>query len=106
MLGSIRRFFVRDFGPPPPPDVTQLPSFAEQRIVETTYSESKRQRVFITLDETGDYRVYFQWWDTGDWQAGVGARWSYAHGSGSHTDSLERARDIADETLRCSRHDA
>jgi hypothetical protein len=75
MPGFFRRFFLSDFGPPPPPDVTQLPSFSGQRIVEAVYSESKGERVFITLDENGAYRVYFQSWDTSDWKAGYGARW-------------------------------
>jgi hypothetical protein len=57
MSGFFRRFFRSDFGPPPPPDVMQLPSFSGQHIVETIYSEPKRERVFITLDESGDYRV-------------------------------------------------
>lgn len=105
MLGFIRRIFVRDFGPPPPPDVTHQPSFSGQRIVEAIYSESKRERVFITIDDTGDYRIIVQWWDTSDWKAGCGAFW-YGQGSSSHTDSLERARELADEALRCSRHDA
>ena len=106
MPGFIRRFFLSDFGPPPPPDVAQQPSFPGQRHVETIYSDSKDQRVFITVDETGDYRIYLQWWDTSDWKAGYGARWSCAHSGGSHTDSLNRAREIANEALKCSRYDA
>ena len=105
MPGFFRRFFVRDFGPPPPPDIAHQPSFPGQRIVETIYSDSKRERVFITVDETRDYRIHVQWWDTSDWKAGYGAHWEGAHGSGSHTDSLERARDLATEALRCSRYD-
>ena len=102
MPSFLKRFFVRDIGPPPPPDVTNQPSFGSQRVVETIYSDSKQERVFITVDATGDYRVYFQWWDTSDWKAGYGAHWSYAHSSGSHTDMIQRARELADEALRCS----
>jgi hypothetical protein len=105
MPGFFRRVFLADFGPPPPPDVAHLPTFTSQRIVETLYSDSKRERAIITIDDTGDYRIIVQWWDTSDWAAGHGARW-YGDGSNSHTDSLERARQLADEALRCSRHDA
>jgi hypothetical protein len=106
MPGFIRRFFLSDFGLPPPPDVTEQPSFPGQRIVETVYSGSKDQRVFITVDETGDYRIHLQWWDTSDWKAGYGARWSHARQSGSHTDMIERARELAYEQLGSPRHDA
>lgn len=99
MLGFIRRFIFSDFGPPPPPDSAQQPSFPGQRIIETICSDSKQQRVFITVDETGDYRIYLQWWDTSDWKAGYGARWSHVHHSGSHTDMIERARELAYEQL-------
>jgi hypothetical protein len=105
MPGFFRRFFLSDFGPPPPPDVAEQPSFSSQRIVETIYSDSKQERVFITVDETGDYRIYLQWWDTSDWKAGYGARWSHAHHSGSHTDMIERAREIAHEQLGSPRYD-
>jgi hypothetical protein len=91
-------------GPPPSPDVAAVPSFPSQRIVETVYSDSKRERAFITVDDTGDYRIIVQSWDTSDWQAGHGARWC-GQGSNSHTDSIERARELANEALRCSRYD-
>lgn len=105
MPGFFRRFFLSDFGTPPPPDVTQLPTFPGQRIVETLYSDSKRERAIITVDDTVDYRIIVQSWDTSDWKDGYGAFW-YGDGSRSHTDSLQRARELADEALRGSRHDA
>jgi|SRR5450432_590031 hypothetical protein len=105
MPGFIRRFFLSDFGPPPPPDFAQLPSFPNQRIVETIYSDSKKERVFITVDETGDHRIYLQWWDTSDWKVGYGARWSHADSTGSHTDMLPRARELAYEALGSPRYD-
>ena len=101
MSGFFRRFFLSDFGPPPPPDVAHQPSFPGQRIVETLYSDSKRERAVITVDDTGDYRIIIQWWDTSDWTAGHGAFW-YGDESDSHTDSLQRARELADEAVRCS----
>ena len=104
MPSFFRRFFLSDFGPPPPPDVAQQTSFRRQRIVETIYSDSKHERVFITVDDTGDYRIIVQCWDTSDWSAGHGARW-IGDGSRSHTDSIERARELADEALRCSRNE-
>ena len=105
MLDSIRRFFVRDFGPPPPPDVAHLPSFTDQRIVETIYSASKDRRAIITIDGTGDYRVHSEWWDTSDWKEWQKAFW-YGHNTGSHTDSLERARELAHEEIGDLHHDA
>lgn len=102
MFKFFRRFFLSDFGEPPPPDVADQPIFSGQRIVDTIYSDSQRERAFITLDDTGDYRIIVQRWDTSDWSAGHGARWS-GDGSGSHTDTIERAREIARESLRCAR---
>ena len=101
MFDFIRRIFVRDFGPPPPPDVTQLPTYSRQRIVEMLYSHSKRERAIITVDDTGHYRIVAQSWDTSDWEYCRMAHW-YGHQSGSHTDSLPRARQLAEEALRCS----
>lgn len=60
MLGFLKRFFLSDFGPPPSPNLANQPSVAGQRIVETVYSDSKEQRAFIVLDETGFYRIYVE----------------------------------------------
>jgi hypothetical protein len=98
MPGFFRRFFLGDKGPPPPPDVEHLPSFADQRIVETIYSDSKSRRVFITIDDTGDYRIHSEWWDISDWKEWGKAFW-YGHNTGSHTDNLERARELAREAI-------
>jgi hypothetical protein len=51
MPGFLRRFFLSDFGPPPRPDVAQQWAFRGQRLIETIYSDSKRERAFITFDE-------------------------------------------------------
>jgi hypothetical protein len=104
MTGFFRRFILGDFGPPPPPDVAHQPSFPSQRIVETLYSDSKRERAIITVDNTGDYRIYVYWWDTSDWKAGHGAFW-YGDNIGSHSDTIERARERANEALRGSRYE-
>ena len=104
MPGFFRRLFLSDFGPPPPPDVTHQPTFPGKRIVETIYSDTKRERAFITVDDTGDYQIVIQWWDTSDWKDWKKAYWC-GHGSSSRTDSLERARELADEALRCSRNE-
>ena len=101
MPGFFRRFFLSDFGPPPPPDLSHQPSLPGQRIVETVYSDSKRARAFITVDETGRYRTVIQWWDTSDWKDWQKAFW-IGRDSGSLTDSLERARELAAEALGCS----
>jgi len=100
MPGFFRRFFLSDFGPPPAPAAGHLPSFPGQRIVETLYSDSKRQRAFITVDETGQYRIVLQWWDTSDWKNWQQAFWS-GGGSNGLTDNLERARELAAEGLKC-----
>lgn len=104
MAGFFRRFFLSDFGPAPLPDVAQQPAFPGQRIVETLYSESKRGRVFITVDDAGVYRIMVQWWDTSDWREWRQAFWSGA-GSSGHTDNLERARELAEEVLKSSQCD-
>ena len=106
MSRFFRRFILGDYGPPPPPDVAHQPSFPGQTIIEVIYSDSKRERAIITRDESSTFRVYLQWWDTGDWKAGHGAFWD-GHGSGSFTDKLETARSLAGEALRsAARHDS
>ena len=98
MSGFFRRIVLSDYGPPPPPDVEQLPSFCDQRVVETVYSYSKKRRAVITVDETGDYRIHSQSWDISDWKRWGKAFW-YGHNTGCHTDSLDRARELALEVL-------
>ena len=102
MPGFFRRLFSSDIGPPPQPDVAHKPSFPGQRIVETIYSDSKRERAFITTDESGHFRIIIQWWDTSDWNDWQKAFWC-GQGCSSLTDSLQRARELVDEGLRCSR---
>lgn len=96
MPGFFKRFFLSDYGPPPAPDVAHQPSFVGQRVVETIYSESRNIRAIITADDIGIYRIYSEFWDTSDWKAGHGAFWS-GGGTGSRTDSVERARELAHE---------
>src|SRR5688500_15728442 len=98
MLRFLRRFFVRDFGPPPPPDETQQLSTSGKTVVETLYSPSRQQRAIITRDTTGIYRIHIQFWDTSDWSAGYGAFWAPG-GSGGITDTIEIARNLAREHL-------
>ena len=101
MSSFLRRFFFRDFGPPPPPDVAHQPSIPGQSILQTLYSDSKQHRVIITRDTSGTYRMHAQFWDTSDWKAGYGAFWC-GRGSGSFTDSLDVARTLAREQLAAS----
>lgn len=98
MIGFFRRFFLSDFGPPPPPDVSHQPGIAGQSIDEILYSDSKCERAIITHDVSGIYRIHMQFWDIKDWKAGHGAFW-YDEGSGSYTDTLELARKLAQEKL-------
>jgi hypothetical protein len=99
LLRRLRRLLLSDFGPPPSPDETDLPTFSGEKVVETIYSEGRERRLFVTQDDRGIYRVYVQWWDTSDWQAGYGARWAGGRSSGL-SDSIEMAREMANETLR------
>jgi hypothetical protein len=101
MRSLLRRLFVRDLGPPPPPDIAHVPSFSGQTVVDTLYSDSKHCRAIITRDTPGTYRVYVQSWDTSDWKIAGEAFWS-GHGSGSLTDTLEVARTLAREKLVAS----
>ena len=98
MSSFLRRIFSRDFGPPPAPDLADAPSIAGQIIVETLYSDSNEQRAIITRDPSGIFRIHIQFWDTSDWKAGYGARWS-GGGSNSFTDTIEVARTLAREAL-------
>jgi hypothetical protein len=100
MPGFLRRFFLSDFGPPPRPDVAQQRAFRGQRLIETIYSDSKRERAFITVDEAGLYRIIVERWDTSDWKEWQQAFWRGC-AIGSYTDTFERARDLAKEALRC-----
>ncbi|MDR3548210.1 MAG: hypothetical protein P4M11_08115 [Candidatus Pacebacteria bacterium] len=99
MPGFFRRFFLLDYGPPPPPDAGHVPSFTDQRIVETIYSASKERRAVITIDATGDYRIHSGQWDTSDWEAGHGPFWD-DYNTGCHTDNLARARELAHEEIK------
>ena len=105
MPGFFRRFFLGDYGPPPPPDTEHLPSFTDQRIVETIYADTKSRRAIITIDDTGDYRIHSEWWDISDWKRWGQAFWD-GHNTGCHTDSLERARELAHEAIGDLQHDA
>ena len=98
MSNFLRRFFMRDFGSPPPPDLAHQPSIPEQRTVETLYSDSKLQRAIITCDSSGMYRIHVQRWDTSDWKAWSQAFWA-GGGSSSFTDNIEAARKLAHEAL-------
>jgi hypothetical protein len=98
MSNFLRRLFTRDFGPPPSPDLAHQPSIPGQTIVEILYSDSKQGRAIITRDGSGVYRIHIQFWDTSDWSAGYGARWA-GGGSSSFTDTVERARTLAQEEL-------
>lgn len=90
-----RRLFLADHGPAPRPNVTQLPAFNCQRIVETVYSDATHSwRAHITVDDTGDYRVHIEHWDTSDWKAYGKAFW-LAYNTGCHTNLLENARELA-----------
>jgi hypothetical protein len=98
MPGFFRRFFLSDIGPPPQPDVSQQRSFPGQRVIETIHSQSKR--AFITIDDAGLYRIKIERWDTSDWKEWQQAFWR-GEAVSSYADTLERARDLAKEALRC-----
>jgi hypothetical protein len=98
MSNFLQRLFHRDFGPPPPPDLTLQPTISGQSIVELIYSDSKQQRAIITRDGSGIYRIHLQWWDTSDWKAWAEAFWA-GGGSSSFTDKIETARTLARDAL-------
>ena len=98
MSSFFHRFFYRDFGPAPAPDLADEPSIAGEKIMEMLYSDSKEQRAIITRDASGIFRIHVQFWDTSDWKSGYGARWS-GGGSSSFTDTIEAARTLAREAL-------
>ena len=103
MSGFLRRFFFRDFGPPPLPDLAHQPSIPGQSIVETLYSDSKQQRAIITRDSSGTYRIHVQWWDTSDWKAWSEAFWA-GGSSSSFTDNIETAGGLhARDCMSCLR---
>jgi hypothetical protein len=104
MFRLFKSFFLSDFGPPPPPDVADRPSFPAQRIIETLYSETKRERAIITVDEKEDFQIIIQRWDISDWKADHQAFWS-GRNIGSHSDTIERARESANEALKNSQRD-
>jgi len=98
MSNFLHRFFCRDFGPAPAPDLADEPSIAGQTVIEKLYSDSKEQRAIITRDASGIFRIHTQFWDISDWKAGYGARWA-GGGSSSFTDTIESARPLAREAL-------
>jgi hypothetical protein len=98
MSSFFSRFFFRDMGPPPPPDLALQPKIPGQNIVETLYSDSRQHRAIITRDTSGIYRIHVQVWDTSDWKRGYAAFW-VGRGSNTFTDTLEVARTLAREHL-------
>jgi hypothetical protein len=101
MLQFLRRVLFSDYGPPPPPNTAVLPSFPGERMVQVIYSESKKERVFITVDPSGLYNIHGQRWDDSDWKDCGKAFWTHASSTGGRTDSIDTARGIAAEELRC-----
>ena len=98
MLRALKQFLFADYGPAPRPDETIVPKFDAGTVIESIYSEGRENRVFITKDEQGLYRLNLEWWDATDWAAGYGARWAGGY-AGSLTDSLQRAQELAREEL-------
>lgn len=95
----LKRILMPDYGLPPLPNETEVPQFDGEAVIELIYSDKRERRVFILQDKNRIFRSYVQWWDTSDWDAGYGAHWTGGYGS-SLTDSLERARELANEQLR------
>ena len=84
-------------GPPPaPPDPSIPPTYPGETVVEVIYSKSRSIRVVIT-QETRTFRVHRQEWEAP--YAGS-ASWLPADTWATFTDSLERARGLAQEHLR------
>lgn len=99
MLKRLKQILFSDFGPAPQPDLSTVPKFSSEVVMETVYEEGSGKRAFILKDEKGIFHTYIEWWDTSDWDAGYGARWTGGY-TGGLSDSLERAREIASEELR------
>jgi hypothetical protein len=98
MQKFLRRVLLSDHGAPPQPNEAELPAFPNEAVMEVIYAKGRMKRAFNIRDGKGFYRIYLERWDTSDWEAGYGARWTGGYG-GSLTDSLERARELAIEVL-------
>lgn len=98
MLNFVRKLFDHDPGPPPAPDVKEVPTFPAETVVEAVYSEDYKHRAIITCDQSGLYRIHVQYWDTSDWARGYGANWMGCRG-GPMTDTIENAEKLAREEI-------
>jgi hypothetical protein len=81
------------------PNVTIIPSYPNETTLETVYSRNNNYRVAITRDSRGIFRMNEARWILSDYD-GKGV-WEEL-GSGSLTDTLEIARTLAQEKLRCT----
>jgi hypothetical protein len=86
--------------PTPGPDLTAAPNYPGETVVEVQYSLRQRNRTIITQDQQGHFHVHRQHWDASDWDVGGTPFWMPADGSATVTDTLERARVLANEALR------
>ena len=70
MLKRLKQILFSDFGPAPQPDLSTVPKFSSEVVMETVYEEGSGKRAFILKDEKGIFHTYIEWWDTSDWDAG------------------------------------
>ncbi len=103
LKNSLRRFAMGGYGPPPPPDLSDLPSYPHAIMKEVIYSDSKHERAIITIDGMGRFTVFVQWWDTSEWSAGHRAFWHGQHRCG-YALKLKSAQRLAGEALLSVAH--
>jgi hypothetical protein len=98
-LGRVARLLASVGRPAavPPPNKVALLDDPAQRVLEVRYSHDDTRRVIITQDGSGIFRVHEHLWDASDWDVGGTPYWAYHHTA--HTDTLQKARTLADEAL-------
>jgi hypothetical protein len=99
MLARVKRLFgLGAAARPPAPNTALRTDYGEQDTIEITYSPSGAHRAAITRDRTGVIRVHSESWDVSDFHVGGSAWWRHDHTS--ITDTVDRARLIAQELLK------
>ena len=85
--------------PPPDPTVPFRVDGRGETLIEVLESPSGTQRVGITRDQSGIYRLYTERWAE-DWDVIGRATWTGGGGhDGSLVDTLERAESLARRSL-------
>ena len=82
------------------PDLTHVPSFFNESVVELLYSRKNNSRAIIARNSQANFHVFVEHWDISDWEYTSRGFWIPEGGGKTITDTLETARILAREKLK------